>query len=91
MDYYLPYAAIKIPIEVYKARDYMLVYENEADVRALSPNFLALANIDSLFAVIATAPGHETDFVSRFFLSQCQCSWRSCDRFSTLHLDSLLG
>ncbi|CAF1345823.1 unnamed protein product [Rotaria sordida] len=55
------------PIEVYKARDYMLVYENEATVKKLSPDFMALAKIDAVFAVIVTAPGDEVDFVSRFF------------------------
>src|ERR1700722_8434527 len=55
------------PIEVYKARDYMLVYENEADVKQLSPDFMALAKIDDVFGVIVTAPGDEVDFVSRFF------------------------
>ena len=55
------------PVEVYKARDYMLVYENEADVKRLSPDFMALAKIDAVFGVIATAPGNEVDFVSRFF------------------------
>ena len=57
----------KIPIEVYAARDYMLVYENENDVKQLSPDFNALAKIDSVFSVIVTAPGNEVDFVSRFF------------------------
>ncbi|CAF3798235.1 unnamed protein product [Rotaria sordida] len=55
------------PIEVYKARDHMLVYESEADVRQLSPDFMTLANIDAVFSVIATAPGDQVDFVSRFF------------------------
>ncbi|CAF1043625.1 unnamed protein product, partial [Didymodactylos carnosus] len=55
------------PIEIYKARDYMLVYENEAAVRQLSPDFMALANIADVFAVIVTAPGDDVDFVSRFF------------------------
>ncbi|UJR20400.1 hypothetical protein I4U23_023531 [Adineta vaga] len=57
----------KTPVEVHKARDHMLVYEKAADVQQLSPDFTALAKIDSVFAVIATAPGDEVDFVSRFF------------------------
>ena len=57
----------KTPIEVYKARDYMLVYESEADVKQLSPDFTALAKINDVFGVIVTAPGDEVDFVSRFF------------------------
>ena len=55
------------PIAVYKARDYMLIYEHEADVKQLSPDFMALGKIENVFAVIATAPGDEVDFVSRFF------------------------
>jgi PhzF family phenazine biosynthesis protein len=55
------------PINVYKARDYMLVYEKEADVKQLSPDFMALAKTDAGFGVIVTAPGDEVDFVSRFF------------------------
>jgi PhzF family phenazine biosynthesis protein len=55
------------PIEVYKARDYMLVYENEANVKQLSPDFIALAKIKDTLGVIVTAPGDEVDFVSRFF------------------------
>jgi PhzF family phenazine biosynthesis protein len=55
------------PKGVYKARDYMLVYEKEADVKQLSPDFTALAKIDSVFGVIVTAPGDEVDFVSRYF------------------------
>ncbi|CAM4776613.1 unnamed protein product [Rotaria magnacalcarata] len=54
------------PVEVYKARDYMLVYEKEADIKQLSPNFMALVKVD-VFGVIVTAPGDEVDFVSRFF------------------------
>lgn len=41
-------------------------YANEDEVRALSPDFAALGRID-LHGVIATAPGKDCDFVSRFF------------------------
>src|SRR6187549_902820 len=54
------------PKEVLKSRDYMFVYESEADVLALKPNFEALARIDT-HAVIVTAKGDSYDFVSRFF------------------------
>lgn len=54
------------PKEVLKSRDYMLVYESESDVRAIRPNFEALARIDT-HAVIVTAKGDDADFVSRFF------------------------
>jgi len=54
------------PLEVWKARDLMAVYDNEHAVRGLSPSFDRIRALD-LFGVIATAPGREVDFVSRFF------------------------
>jgi PhzF family phenazine biosynthesis protein len=57
----------KAPTDVLAARDYMAVYDSEADVAALAPDFAALGKLDC-FAVIATAPGENgVDFVSRFF------------------------
>lgn len=56
----------KKPKEVLKSRDYMLVYESEADVVSIKPNFEALARINT-HAVIVTAKGDDADFVSRFF------------------------
>jgi PhzF family phenazine biosynthesis protein len=46
--------------------DFLLVFENEAQVRALAPDFGALRRVDAR-GVIATAPGGDVDFVSRFF------------------------
>lgn len=57
----------KLPIEVLNSRDYMLVYETEADVLALKPDFAALAKISPM-GIIATAKGNTGDFVSRFFI-----------------------
>ena len=57
----------KTPIAVFKARDHMLVYENESDIQEISPDFMALDKIDSIFGVIVTATGNEVDFVSRYF------------------------
>lgn len=54
------------PIEVLISRDIMLVYETEAEVMALKPDFSALAKIN-LLGVIVTAKGEKSDFVSRFF------------------------
>jgi predicted PhzF superfamily epimerase YddE/YHI9 len=54
------------PLEVFKARDYLAVFEREADVRALQPRMDVLAKLPCL-GVIATAPGDTCDFVSRFF------------------------
>ena len=54
------------PVEILRSRDYFIVYETEADVLALNPNFAALSRIESLGFVV-TAPGDNSDFVSRFF------------------------
>jgi PhzF family phenazine biosynthesis protein len=54
------------PREVLKARDYLAVFATEAEVRALKPDFAALKTLDCL-GIIATAPGDDRDFVSRFF------------------------
>jgi len=54
------------PLEVWSARDLLTVFKTEEEVVALQPDFLELGRLDA-FAVIATAPGEEVDFVSRFF------------------------
>jgi PhzF family phenazine biosynthesis protein len=54
------------PKEFLAARDYFCVFETEAEVRALKPNMEKLAAIGG-FGTIATAPGSDCDFVSRFF------------------------
>ncbi len=56
----------RAPREVLAARDYLAVFETEEEVRGLEPDMQALCDIDR-FAVIATAPGRDCDFVSRFF------------------------
>lgn len=56
----------KQPKEVLKSRDYLMVYESEEEVRDIKPNFAALLNIPT-HAVIVTAKGTDSDFVSRFF------------------------
>lgn len=56
----------KIPTETYLASHYMTVFETEADVAALAPDMMALATLHPA-GVIATAPGEDVDFVSRFF------------------------
>ena len=57
------------PQAILKSRDYFLVYETEADVAALQPDFSALNKIDAI-GFIVTAPGDHSDFVSRFFAPQ---------------------
>ena len=54
------------PVEVYGGRDYLAVFADEAEVRALTPDPRRLAELDR-HGVIVTAPGRDVDFVSRFF------------------------
>jgi PhzF family phenazine biosynthesis protein len=54
------------PAEVLKARDYLVVLESEAAVRAVQPDFAELIKVDCT-GIIVTGPGEEADFVSRFF------------------------
>ncbi len=55
------------PLEVLKSRDLMAVFKDESMIRGMSPNFEKLKQIPDAFAVIVTAPGEKSDFVSRFF------------------------
>jgi len=54
------------PAGILKSRDYLAVFASAAEVRALRPDFAALKNLNCL-GIIATAPGDDCDFVSRFF------------------------
>ena len=54
------------PREAYLARDILAVFDTEAAIQALRPDFGLMAALDA-FAVIASAPGSTVDFVSRFF------------------------
>jgi PhzF family phenazine biosynthesis protein len=55
-----------VPQTVLKSRDYLAVYGSEAEVLALRPDFRAITEL-GVHAVIVTAPGDTSDFVSRFF------------------------
>ena len=57
------------PVHVARSRfDYLVEVSDEATVRALSPDFRALGEIDVVRGIIVTASGSNgTDFVSRFF------------------------
>lgn len=59
------------PKEVLKSRDYVLVYENETEVRNIKIDrlFFDQINLDP-GGVIVTAIGDNCDFVSRFFTPQ---------------------
>ena len=52
--------------EILAARDHMVVFDHEEEVRSLAPDMGLLAQLDR-FATIVTAPGKDVDFVSRFF------------------------
>lgn len=54
------------PTKILKSRDYLAIYKTEADILALKPDFRAIAGL-GVHAVIVTAPGNRSDFVSRFF------------------------
>ncbi len=58
------------PLGLYKSRDLVAVYDSEEDVLAIEPDFEALSEVLSSLSclgMIVTAPGKESDFVSRFF------------------------
>lgn len=61
------------PKSVWKARDYVLLYDTEEEIRRIAPNIAILnqINIDP-GGIIVTAPGQseKIDFVSRFFTPQ---------------------
>mgnify|MGYP003589353753 CR=1 FL=1 len=54
------------PRECYRSMDYLAVFETESNIVGLTPNFRLLKTLD-LRGVIITAPGTDSDFVSRFF------------------------
>ena len=55
------------PLEVFRSeRMWLCVYASAADVRAITPDFAALASVVP-GRIIPTAPGDDCDFVSRFF------------------------
>lgn len=57
------------PVQAWLAsdRDYMAVFDSADAVAALEPDFRHLAK-HAMFGLIATAPGTDSDFVSRFFV-----------------------
>jgi len=54
------------PAQTLHAAVLLAVFDSEADVRSLVPDMAAMARVDR-HGVIATAPGSDVDFVSRFF------------------------
>lgn len=55
-----------LPRELWATDKLLAVFDSELSVRALAPDFARLAALDAA-GVIATAPGAEVDFVSRYF------------------------
>ncbi|MCK4465954.1 MAG: PhzF family phenazine biosynthesis protein [Bacteroidales bacterium] len=56
----------KKPLEVYKSRDYLALFETEKEVLSIQPDFKILEKLDAL-GIIITTRGDTSDFVSRFF------------------------
>ena len=54
------------PAELWRDRNAMAVFATQAEVAALAPDMAALGALDA-GGVIATAPGADCDFVSRYF------------------------
>lgn len=58
------------PVECYKGRsDYLILYKSEKEIVSLNPDFRLLSQADGR-GTIVTAPGVDSDFVSRFFVPQ---------------------
>jgi len=62
------------PVAVYKAVDFLVLLNNEEELRKINPDFTMLKNIkedagidNDCFGIIVTAKGNDCDFVSRFF------------------------
>jgi PhzF family phenazine biosynthesis protein len=54
------------PLEVLKSRDLLVVFKNESTIKNMKPDYSKIMQIDT-FAVIVSAKGEKSDFVSRFF------------------------
>jgi PhzF family phenazine biosynthesis protein len=59
------------PLEVYKSRDYLLIYDSEEDIKKIkiNTNYFNQINLDP-GGVVVTAKGTNSDFVSRYFTPQ---------------------
>ncbi|HEY9886044.1 MAG TPA: PhzF family phenazine biosynthesis protein [Vampirovibrionales bacterium] len=59
-------ASLSKPVEAFKSRDLMLVYDNEKAVFEMKPNFHILEQYEGFIIVTAPSSG-QYDFISRFF------------------------
>ena len=57
----------KAPSEVHMSRDILALYDDEATVRTLAPDYAKLTAIRDALGIIVTAKGDNVDFVSRCF------------------------
>jgi len=57
----------KKPLELYRSRDYMAVFEKEEDIINLNPDMEKLKKLN-VFGIIVTSKGNDIDFVSRYFI-----------------------
>ena len=59
-----------VPLKVYRGKtDYMAIVENQTIIESLQPDFKVLEKLDAR-GTIVTAPGKNSDFVSRCFFPQ---------------------
>jgi predicted PhzF superfamily epimerase YddE/YHI9 len=60
------------PIEILKSRDYVLIYDNEDQIKniKIDKELFDRKNIDP-GGVVITSVGTKSDFVSRYFVPQC--------------------
>ncbi|MBI3396071.1 MAG: PhzF family phenazine biosynthesis protein [Spirochaetia bacterium] len=54
------------PSFMMKSRDFLLVYDTEDEIYAMTPDFATLRKVDA-WGIIVSAPSRRYDFVSRFF------------------------
>ena len=78
-----------VPRELHQSRDLLAVFDTQADVESLRPDFPAIAQLD-VFAVIASAPGKECDFVFAVLRSRRRHPGRPGDGIGALHAGSVL-
>lgn len=55
------------PVEVYKSRDLMLVYDDTQTIYDINPDYNALMNYEDFIIVTAKSNNLKYDFISRFF------------------------